>query len=157
MLNTPGFQEERSLRIARAAGALVVIRLDGDDCIAEIVLGVLHHAPVKEKLEFKDIVGIAEMADKYELARPLRLQVIQWIQPYLKNKTHVGYEDFLAISWVFGLPVEFKAVSKELVWRSRRDGSEGEIHFKAADGTASKLSDVVPDIVIRELTFLVLY
>lgn len=150
MLNISGCKEERSLRKARMTGCMAVLDLaDDDPDVFEVILRVLHHRDnTKREMAFADIVGIAELADKYELADPLRLKLDVWIQPFLDKATTVGFEDFLTIAWVFRMTEKFKTVSEEIIWTAC-EGEDG-VYFKTTDEITSKLSEALPESVISE-------
>lgn len=71
-----------------------------------------------------------------------------WSKEYSASKFVSGFEDFLTLSWVFKMSSEFTAMCDELAWRGNVDEA-GALWFPC-NLTISKLSDTVPEIVIRK-------
>lgn len=151
MLNTPGSKENLSLRkSALMDGHLALVSLEDNAAALEVILQVLHHLPVKKSLSFKELVEVAEVADKYQIIKPLKRDIDIWMKPYADKLCQPGYENSLAIAWVFGMEEEFRKLSEELAWTASvgRNGKGISFEGNPYGIHQEKLSPVVPEAVV---------
>jgi hypothetical protein len=114
------FAEAVALRQARFTDdeIPITIRLDDDPWAMGAVLRVLHarHYTVPRKITLPQMVQIAVICDKYIFHEGLYTTSAIWILPLRSEDSIRDFpEDWLLISWVFGLRDIFGAASKTLI------------------------------------------
>lgn len=93
-----------------------VIFLDDDPDALELILMALHHRYLElpQKIEFKVLVEVAAVCEKYMLHVPLAPVAGMWAAPWKAEAFEKGYEDWLLVAWVFGVDDMFKNISKHI-------------------------------------------
>ena len=130
---TAQFESATEVRRAAIRGNFPAnIDLDDNPAAMELVLKILcfRHHELPTTLDFRSIVNIAAVADKYELDLVLRPWVNQWLEPFQSKlfeygKTESGSNDktlqadqlehdWLFVSWVFGYQDAFVQITRLL-------------------------------------------
>lgn len=80
---------------------------------------IMHLAHVQfnklpEKLDFKEIVRLAEVAERYAVQHMLAHHIDGWIAPYRDRLLDPGYEEWLYIAYQFGFETEYLELAKHL-------------------------------------------
>lgn len=93
-----------------------VIFLDDDPDALELILMALHHRYLElpQKIEFKVLVEVAAVCEKYMLHVPLAPLAAMWAEPWKAKAFEKGYENWLLIAWVFGVDDMFVNISKHI-------------------------------------------
>jgi len=122
------FKESRELRTAEPSTELYVLPIEDDDLdVLQFVLMILHHrnSGVPLEIDFDELVQVAVLSDKYDLAVALRFTASAWRGRWRckVNRTMAGsdtladpgFENWLLVSWVFGETEIFKRLSEILI------------------------------------------
>lgn len=103
-----------------------LIPLPEDDLNALTILlwiAHLHFNKVPIHLEFKELVAVTVLTDKYQATR----MVSPWFSGWVENLRHTvckdGHEEWLWIAWEFGLADIFADVANKLFWESRTNAN----------------------------------
>lgn len=94
--------------------------LPSDDAAAvRLVLCIAHlqYDKLPKKLDFQELVRLAEVAERYELNPILLPHVKPWLQHYISRLLEPGYEQWLYIAWQFGFEEEFLKLACHLALR----------------------------------------
>ncbi|KAI5840790.1 hypothetical protein DFP73DRAFT_557864 [Morchella snyderi] len=91
---------------------------DNGTALAVILYAIhLQTHKVPREVTFQQLKQLAVVCDKYDCVGAVRLWAEVWMEPFRKNVTMVGFEDWLFIAWVFSSRNFFAKVSKSLVSR----------------------------------------
>ncbi|KAF8544183.1 hypothetical protein BDD12DRAFT_817001 [Trichophaea hybrida] len=142
------FKEAVDLRRAHVIGfPPAVISLDDDSTALEFIFNVLHlqHDRIPDKIDFKLMVQVAAICEKYELHKALQPTADRHFKPQKDLSTPHGHEDWLLISYCFGFEDIFTSVSKELILRGKWEPIRGLIFIKtiSADSQGKDSESVV--------------
>ncbi|KAG0130330.1 hypothetical protein HOY82DRAFT_486844, partial [Tuber indicum] len=82
-----------------------VLRLHDDDPVALcILLRALHNHPsVPRSLTFRQLVKMAVVVDKYDCSHATRMYGDKWMKGWTSKAEKAGYEEWLFVSWVWGV------------------------------------------------------
>lgn len=113
MLRVGNFSEGQAL-----SREMAEIPLPEDDPTAmRILLDIIHHNTrnVPRLVSLKVMTNITVLVDKYEMAGFIHLHAELWVDELRKTVPQLFTDDLLpwiSISWIFKLPIEFKAMTK---------------------------------------------
>jgi hypothetical protein len=102
------------------------IPLPEDDLGALTILLWIAHLQFNKvplRLEFKELVAVTVLTDKYQATQ----MVSPWLSGWIDNLRHTvgkdGFEEWLWIAWEFGLADIFSEVANKLLWESRTNAN----------------------------------
>ena len=116
---TRNFQEGITFK----TNGVVNIELDDDPTVLLVLLNIIHgrFREVPRKIDLKMHIKIVMLVDYYECHESTEPFASMWIED-LKTKIPTSLNDdvvpWLCISWILGLPNEFKSMTKILIWES---------------------------------------
>lgn len=143
------YSEAQKLRLAALEpGTRAVLAVDDDPIALRTVLQVLHHKHIYSDFEFKHLVRITEVADKYQIAHVIKPSMEDWIKTYNMKILEPGYEDALTIAWVFGMNDVFEKMTENLGSHAVFD-QDGQL--RDSSGRMIQFSDCLPEIVLGEV------
>jgi hypothetical protein len=102
------------------------IPLPEDNLNALIILLWIAHLrfnKVPARLEFKELVAVAVLTDKYQATRMVSPWLSGWVENLRNTVCKDGYEEWLWIAWEFGLADIFEDVADKLFWESRTNAN----------------------------------
>lgn len=144
------YSEAKNLKLAALdSDTRAVITVDDNPIALRTVLEVLHHKRVYTTFTFDQLVRIAEVADKYQIAPIIKPRMEKWIQLFEPIILTPGYEDALTISWVFGLDTLFQKITKGFGARAVVD-ENGQLLLKDSHGKRVEFSDSLPEIALSK-------
>ncbi|KAI9843739.1 MAG: hypothetical protein M1838_002482 [Thelocarpon superellum] len=87
------------------------------------------HDKVPRSVTFREFVAIAAVCHRYRCTAPVEIFVeCFWLPQWQEHLGRKGYEDFLFISYVFGLDKIFELTSKSFILHSRAEKGPFEEH-----------------------------
>jgi hypothetical protein len=100
------------------------IHLPEDDPEAMfLVLYIIHFktSMLPRTLDFKQIVQLAKIAERYDLNHILIGYVDTWLAPYHARLLEAGFEEWLFVAWQFGLEDHYFTLANHLAMRCQVD------------------------------------
>ncbi|KAK5694967.1 hypothetical protein LTR17_024728 [Elasticomyces elasticus] len=96
---------------------------DDDPDALKIVLNIAHlrFEAVPQSLDFKQLLSLAILTDKYQATRVLRPWIADWTMDLTRFVGKPGYEECAWIAWEFGLEVEFEHIVTYLILHAKVD------------------------------------
>ncbi|KAK3616282.1 hypothetical protein LTR56_026057 [Elasticomyces elasticus] len=96
---------------------------DDDPDALKIVLNIAHlrFEAVPQSLDFKQLLSLAILTDKYQATRVLRPWIANWTMDLTRFVGKPGYEECAWIAWEFGLEVEFEHIVTYLILHAKVD------------------------------------
>lgn len=94
------------------------VRFGGDNAKALLlILRIIHlqFREVPEEIRFNDLLNVAVLCDKYDMAEIVNPWIPRWMGQWESSATDVGREGWLFISWTFGMRRMYEKVAKNLV------------------------------------------
>ncbi|KAI5797057.1 hypothetical protein FPQ18DRAFT_376703 [Pyronema domesticum] len=121
------YKEASDLRRSQVFGNPTVVVLDDDSWALEVVLYALHHQNdlLPHRVEVEEMVMIAAICEKYELAQALRPVADRLFRGLRRETGKQGNENLLFVCQVFGYEEEFEEVSREMVMRATYEPGKG--------------------------------
>jgi hypothetical protein len=91
---------------------------DDDPHAMLVLLRVLHldNLNVPRDLTFPELVNLAKVCVKYKAYTPLIPWLQMWLPRHVGMALHLGFEDWLLVSWVFREPEVFKSLSRAFIY-----------------------------------------
>jgi hypothetical protein len=122
--DTPGF--DKNPRILNLKG-------DYPDAIRIILqIGTHEYPNLPKKLDFPDLVRLAEAAARWDCHALLAPFIDDWVAPWRARMCHPGYEQWLYIAHEFGYEDEYLGLSRRLATHCSVDAQD---RLLALDGT----------------------
>lgn len=90
-----------------------------------IILQIAHlqFNKLPKKLDFEEIVHLADVAARYDASTLLIAHIDTWLAPYRERLLHPGYEEWLFVAHQFGYEKEYLELAKHLAVHCRVDPS----------------------------------
>ncbi|KAL1386132.1 hypothetical protein HDK64DRAFT_254918 [Phyllosticta capitalensis] len=123
---------------------------DDDATSLRILLDIAHlrFRQVPKSLEFRQLVNLTRLTDKYGATHLLQPWAQKWVSNHESNLTQPGFEDWLWVAWELGQTKSFESLAAHLVLTVRKslNGKCETQGYKVLD-PLSPLCHLPPDII----------
>lgn len=121
MLQAGGFKEGETLR---SAGYVEISLPDDDPDAFELLMNIIHNKSwlLPRRLDFKALVNLSILADKYQMAKTLVFYVDTWVdllRPLRPDAFTDELAPWLSLSCTFDLAADFKHLTRIAIVESR--------------------------------------
>lgn len=100
----------------------VLLPEDDADIIRLIMLvGHLQSTKIPPKLDLNELIRLAQVVERYEVGHILLPYLDAWLAPHREKMFDAGYEEWLFISYHFGLEEDYLLLANHLVLNCRTD------------------------------------
>ncbi|KAK7563019.1 hypothetical protein IWX49DRAFT_645837 [Phyllosticta citricarpa] len=149
MFNGP-FRESRAAQ-SQSATERVIPLLDDDASSLAILLNIVHlrFKEVPSSLDFKQLVKLTRLTDKYGATRLLQPWAKSWIAQHEAFIVTPGYEDWLWVAWELGQLQLFEKLVGEVVMPVRQQDGKCPTRGSKALDPMSPDTHLPPDIISK--------
>jgi hypothetical protein len=116
-------------------------------------LAHVEFSKVPDKLDFKEIVRLAEVAERYGVNRLLVNNIDGWLAPYRDRLLEPGYEEWLFVAYQFGYESEYIELAKHLALRCRVTADGAWLFAPDANGDFGPLEGRFPGNTLGMSTY----
>jgi hypothetical protein len=116
--------ETRIRMLFRTSVKTISLRDENTNAIRLIMyIAHLQFSRLPDRLDFKEIVRLAEVAERYTVTHLLVKLIDGWLEPYWGRLLAPGYEEWLYVTHQFGYETEYLEIARHLSLRCRVDAS----------------------------------
>lgn len=125
MLQSPHFQEGRTLQSSTADNPCHISVGDDDHQSLLLAMYAVHHKPrmIPMTLALDEFYQLAVVCDKYDLAEIFLVWVKIWSRSFENTPRQKGCQRWFVISWVFRMSKIFETITKEMIYETSLDGT----------------------------------